>query len=125
MVGVTVNGNDPRAMWEASRDAVERARSGQGPTLLEAKTFRFMGHYFGDPGAYIPKEEYAAALARDPMPAARAEVLKTGAANEAQLAQIQQEIVAELDDALKFATDSSAPELAEIDRDIYAEVVSA
>ncbi len=49
-----------------SREAVERARGGGGPTLLEANTFRFMGHYFGDPGAYIPKEQYAAALARDP-----------------------------------------------------------
>jgi TPP-dependent pyruvate/acetoin dehydrogenase alpha subunit len=125
MVGVTVDGNDPKAMWHAARDAVERARAGKGPTLLEAKTFRFMGHYFGDPGAYIPKEEYAAALARDPMPACRAEVLRTGAATEAQLAQFQQEIVAELDDALKFAMESSVPDLAEIDRDIYAQGVSA
>src|SRR5882757_1480827 len=74
MKGVTVDGNDPQAMWQAARDAVERARAGDGPTLLEATTFRFMGHYFGDPGAYIPKEEYAAALARDPMPIARAVV---------------------------------------------------
>jgi pyruvate dehydrogenase E1 component alpha subunit len=125
MVGVTVDGNDAKAMWHAARDAVERARSGQGPTLLEAKTFRFHGHYFGDPGAYIPKEEYAAALARDPMPATRAEVLRTGTATEAQLTQFQQDIVAELDDALKFAAESSPPELAEIDRDIYAQGVSA
>jgi TPP-dependent pyruvate/acetoin dehydrogenase alpha subunit len=125
MVGVTVNGNDPKAMWHAARDAVERARSGQGPTLLEATTFRFMGHYFGDPGTYIPKEEYAAALARDPMPVCRAEVLKTGAATEAELTQLQQEITAQIDDALKFAAESSAPELAEIDRDIYAQGVSA
>ena len=62
------------------RDAVERARGGGGPTLLEANTFRFKGHYFGDPGAYIPKEEYAAALARDPMPVCRAAVLASGAA---------------------------------------------
>src|SRR5262249_61880818 len=91
MAGVTVNGNDPKAMWHAARDAVERARSGQGPTLLEATTFRFMGHYFGDPGAYIPKEEYAAALARDPMPAARAELLRTGAATAAELTPLDQE----------------------------------
>ena len=84
-----------------------------------------MGHYFGDPGAYIPKDEYAAALARDPMPTCRAAVLKAGAATEAQLAQIQQEIVAELDDALKFAADSSVPDVAEIGRDIYAQEVFA
>jgi len=125
MRGVTVDGNDPQAMWHAAREAVEYARAGNGPTLLEAKTFRFMGHYFGDPGAYIPKEEYAAALARDPMPPCRAAVLRTQAATEAQLAQIQQEIVADIDDAFKFATESSPPELSEIDRDIYAEGVSA
>lgn len=124
MKGVTVDGNDPQAMWQAAGEAVERARSGKGPTLLEATTFRFMGHYFGDPGAYIPKDEYAAALARDPMPIARAALLKSGAATEAQLAGFAQEITAELDDALKFAVESSVPELEEIDRDIYAEGVS-
>jgi len=125
MKGVTVDGNDPQAMWHAARDAVERARSGKGPTLLEATTFRFMGHYFGDPGAYIPKEEYAAALARDPMPIARAAVLKSGAATQAQLEECAREYTAQLDDALTFATESSAPALEEIDRDIYAEGVSA
>jgi acetoin:2,6-dichlorophenolindophenol oxidoreductase subunit alpha len=125
MKGVTVDGNDPQAMWHAARDAVERARSGKGPTLLEATTFRFMGHYFGDPGAYIPKEEYAAALARDPMPITRAGVLKSGVATEAQLEEFAREYTAQLDDALTFAMDSSAPALEEIDRDIYAEGVSA
>jgi pyruvate dehydrogenase E1 component alpha subunit len=125
MKGVTVDGNDPQAMWQAAGAAVERARSGEGPTLLEATTFRFMGHYFGDPGAYIPKEEYAAALARDPMPICRASVLKTGAATEAQLEEFAREYTAQLDDALAFALDSSAPALEEIDRDIYAQGVSA
>jgi acetoin:2,6-dichlorophenolindophenol oxidoreductase subunit alpha len=125
MRGVTVDGNDPRAMWDAAREAVERVRAGEGPTLLEAVTFRFMGHYFGDPGAYIPKEEYAAALARDPMPVCRAAVLQTGAATEAQLAAIDSEFTAEIDDALKFAAESSVPEVAEIDRDIYAQGVTA
>ena len=88
MRGVTVDGNDAQAMWQASREAVERARAGEGPTLLEAITFRFMGHYFGDPGAYIPKDEYAAALARDPMPKTKAAVLQAKAASEAELEAI-------------------------------------
>lgn len=125
MRGVTVNGNDPQAMWQASGEAVQRARSGQGPTLLEAVTFRFMGHYFGDPGPYIPKEEYAAALALDPMPVCRAAVLSTGAATEAQLESMATDIRAQIDAALKFATDASAPEPAEIDIDIYASGVRA
>jgi TPP-dependent pyruvate/acetoin dehydrogenase alpha subunit len=119
MPGVSVNGNDPQAMYEASRQAVARARAGDGPTLLEAKTFRFMGHYFGDPGAYIPKEEYAAALTRDPMPATRAAVLSSGAATEAELEAFAKEINADIDDALQFALDSPFPELSEINIDIY------
>jgi pyruvate dehydrogenase E1 component alpha subunit len=119
MVGVSVDGNDPAAMWHAMRDAVERARSGAGPTLLEANTFRFKGHYFGDPAAYIPKAEYETALARDPMPICRAAVLSSGAATEAQLQALATEINAEIDDALKFAADSPFPDLSEIDTDIY------
>jgi acetoin:2,6-dichlorophenolindophenol oxidoreductase subunit alpha len=120
MRGVTVNGNDAAEMYHASREAVDRARRGEGPTLLEAKTFRFMGHYFGDPGAYIPKAEYAAAQALDPMPATRAAVLASGAATEAQLETFAKEINGEIDDALKFAVDSAPPDLREIDIDIYA-----
>jgi pyruvate dehydrogenase E1 component alpha subunit len=120
MRGVTVDGNDPQAMYEASRAAVERARNGEGPTLLEAKTFRFMGHYFGDPGAYIPKEEYAAALARDPMPITKASVLKANAATEAELEALAKEINAEIEDALQFALDSVPPDVREVDIDIYA-----
>jgi len=120
MRGVTVDGNDAAAMWKASHDAVERARAGEGPTLLEAMTFRFMGHYFGDPGAYIPKDEYAAALARDPMPTCKAALIAAKAASEADLEAIARNINAEIDDAVKFAADSSPPDPAEIDRDIFA-----
>src|SRR5262245_41416286 len=119
MRGVTVDGNDAEAMWRASREAVERARAGEGPTLLEAKTFRFMGHYFGDPGAYIPKEEYQAALARDPMPRCRAAVIASGAATEQQLEALQRELAREIEAALKFAVESPTPDPREIDIDIY------
>jgi pyruvate dehydrogenase E1 component alpha subunit len=119
MRGVTVDGNDPEAMWRASGEAVARARAGEGPTLLEAKTFRFMGHYFGDPGAYSPKEEYQAALARDPMPRCRAAVIASGAATEEQLNARQRELAAQIEDALKFAVDSPAPDAREIETDIY------
>ena len=120
MTGVTVDGNDAEAMWRAAGEAVERARKGEGPTLLEARTFRFMGHYFGDPGAYIPKEEYAAATARDPMPACRAAVLRAGVASEADLVACEQQINREIDEALAFAAESPVPDVREIERDIYA-----
>lgn len=125
MRGVSVDGNDPAAMWRASREAVERARAGEGPTLLEASTFRFMGHYFGDPGTYIPKAEYAAALTRDPMPRCRAAVLESKAASEAELTAMAAEINAEIDAAVQFAQESSPPDPAEIDKDIYATGVPA
>ncbi len=125
MKGVTVNGNDPEAMWLAARDAVARARAGDGPTLLEAKTFRFMGHYFGDPGAYIPKDEYAAALARDPMPIARAKLIEMGAATEADFVALEEKIGGELDEAVQFAIDSPPPDIEEINKDIYAGGVAA
>ena len=125
MPGITVDGNDPAAMWHASREAVERARSGGGPTLLEALTFRFHGHYFGDAAAYIPKEELQAAMARDPMPLLRAAVIASGAATEADLDALSQDITAQIDDALKFAADSPTPQLDEINRDIYAPGVPA
>jgi acetoin:2,6-dichlorophenolindophenol oxidoreductase subunit alpha len=79
-----------------------------------------MGHYFGDPGAYIPKDEYAAELARDPMPACKAALLASKAASEADLEAIARQINADIDDAVKFAADSSPPDPAEIEQDIYA-----
>jgi acetoin:2,6-dichlorophenolindophenol oxidoreductase subunit alpha len=114
-----VNGNDPEAMWRASGEAVARARAGEGPTLIEAKTFRFMGHYFGDPGAYIPKEEYDDHMSRDPMPIARVAVLSGGAATEAELDAYDAEVNALIDEALQFAADSPFPDVGEIDIDVY------
>jgi acetoin:2,6-dichlorophenolindophenol oxidoreductase subunit alpha len=119
MPGVTVDGNDAEAMWRASGEAVARARAGEGPTLIEAKTFRFMGHYFGDPGAYIPKEEYEAHLAKDPMPKTRAAVLASGIATEADLEKYDAEVNAQIEEALQFAADSPFPDVGEIDIDVY------
>src|ERR1700722_16925375 len=109
MPGEKVDGNDPVAMWTAMRDAVARARSGGGPTLIEAVTFRFSGHNFGDPGTYIPAEEMAEALARDPVPAFRARLISEGAATEAELVAIEEAIGKEVDDAAEFAFASAYP----------------
>lgn len=119
MVGVSVNGNDAEEMWTAMRDAAARARAGDGPTLLEANTFRYMGHYFGDPAAYIPKEELEAEMANDPMVRIRQQVLDSGAASEADLEALQSEIEAEFEAAVAFAKESPEPELDEVYKDIY------
>lgn len=119
MVGVKVNGNDAEEMWTAMRDAVNRARAGDGPTLIEAMTFRYMGHYFGDQAPYIPKEELAAEMAKDPMVTIRQQVLDSGVATEADLDAIRAEIDAEFDAAVEFAKASPEPELDEVFKDVY------
>jgi TPP-dependent pyruvate/acetoin dehydrogenase alpha subunit len=125
MPGVTVDGNDPLAMYAAARDAIERARSGSGPTLIEAMTFRFHGHVFGDMDGYMRKGEKDAAMARDPVPAFRAWLIREGHAGESELAGIEAVIEKELDAAVEFALSSPDPELAELRRDVFAEELPA
>jgi len=122
--GVQVDGNDPVAMYGAAREAIDRARRGEGPTLIEARTFRFSGHVYGDDGHYIPKEEYAAALARDPVPAMRQMLLDRGIASAAQLEEIETAIEREVDEAVDFALSSPVPDVAELGRDVYAAVAA-
>ena len=124
MAGVTVDGNDPSAMCQAAAEAIDRARRGDGPTLIEAMTYRFFGHYFGDSIDYMPKEEYEAALAADPVPAFRARLIADGTASEEELATIEKRIESALDDAVEFANSSPYPDLAEIGLDVYAEEVA-
>lgn len=120
MPGVTVNGNDPDEMYGAARVAVERARAGEGPTLIEALTFRFNGHLVGDAAKYIPGEELAAAKAKDPVPALRKRLIREGVASEEQLAAIDGEIAARIDVAVREAFASDAPDLVELKRDVFA-----
>jgi TPP-dependent pyruvate/acetoin dehydrogenase alpha subunit len=119
--GVTVDGNDPLAVYDAAAVAIARARAGDGPTLIEAKTFRFNGHLVGDPGDYIPKEEYAAAVAADPFPRYRRYLLDGGFADAAELDGIDADVAAEIDAAVEFALASPVPDLAELRRDVFAD----
>ena len=124
--GVLVDGNDPEAMFAAASEAVARARRGDGPTLIEARTFRFEGHNYGDPGHYISKELYAEKLAADPVPALRALVLERAIAGEQALVAMEAEIDAEIADAVEFAQSSPYPDDSEMLRDVFAkELVSA
>ena len=121
MPAVRVNGNDPDAMYTAAREAVERARSGGGPTLIEAMTFRFHGHVFGDADAYMDKAQKQAAIAADPVPALRARLIAENVASEAELAAIEAQIERDIDEAVEFALASPFPDLSELTRDVYAE----
>ncbi len=121
MVGVSVNGNDPEAMWTAMRDAIDRARAGDGPTLLEANTFRFSGHYFGDPSTYIPKEEMAEALANDPIVKVREQIVAAGIATDEEIDAMKAAFEAEVEEAIQFAKDSPVIDVSEVTTDVYGD----
>ena len=125
MASISVDGNDPAEMFRTSSEAVARARAGEGPTLIEARTFRFEGHNYGDPGHYIPKAEYEEALANDPVPRFRAMLIDNGHADEARLSAIETRIASDIDDAVEFALASPWPEKDELRRDVFAQELAA
>jgi len=121
MPGVTVDGNDPIALWKVARQAIERARSGAGPTLIEAKTFRFNGHTLGDPSEYIPKDVMSAARQRDPIVCYRKSLLDRGIADEALLTGIVKTLSDDVNEAMTFALNAPWPVEQELARDTYQE----
>jgi pyruvate dehydrogenase E1 component alpha subunit len=122
--GIAVDGNEPSAMWAAAQAAVSRAREGGGPTLVEARTFRFRGHLLGDDSHYIPKDEMARAVASDPLPRFRNWLIEQGHADEASLRAIEAANQREIEEAVEFALASPYPDVAELNRDVYAEVAA-
>lgn len=109
MPGVTVDGNDVLAVYEATRAAAERARSGGGPTLIEGKTYRQRGHYEGDPMVYRSKAEIDAWKGRDPVGAFRHRLLAEAGLPEDEIIAIEREVQASLDEAVAFAGASPRP----------------
>jgi TPP-dependent pyruvate/acetoin dehydrogenase alpha subunit len=108
--GVQVDGMDVMAVAAVVSPAVERARSGRGPTLIECKTYRFLGHSKSDQRVYRSKEEEAAWRERDPIARLRATLLEQGLATAAELDAIAREALAAVDDAVSFAQRSPFPE---------------
>ena len=120
MPGVRVDGNDPVAVAEALAEAVGRARTGEGPTLLECVTFRFRGHYFGDRMKYIPKEQLETAKAADPVPRFRNRLIDAGTCTDDELSGIDEGALTAVEEALKAVMAADAPMIDELDRDVYA-----
>lgn len=119
MRSVTVDGNDVDEMFAAVSEAIEIARASHGPTLLEANTFRFRGHNFGDDNAYIPAEEMEEAKVNDPLPRLRELLVARGIADEVTLQAIDDGILAEVEDARDFAVESAMPPVSELGTDVY------
>jgi pyruvate dehydrogenase E1 component alpha subunit len=121
---IVVDGNDVEAVWEVARRTLERARSGEGPSLVEAVTYRHGGHSRADPGKYRPDDEVAAWKARDPIPAQRTRLVEAGV-DEAQLAAIEEETRARVKAAEDEARAAPEPSPDVIETQVWADGGSA
>ncbi len=121
---IIVDGNDVDAVFEVASAAIARARAGEGPSMIEAKTYRQAGHSRADPGKYRPDEEVAEWLAKDPIPMYHARLLAEGA-TEAQLAEIDREVAAMVDLATQEAKDGAIPSADLVFKDVWADGGSA
>jgi pyruvate dehydrogenase E1 component alpha subunit/2-oxoisovalerate dehydrogenase E1 component alpha subunit len=118
--GETVDGNDVVAVYAAARIAVERARAGGGPTLVEAKTYRMKGHAEHDGQAYVPREELEEWRRRDPIERYAERLIGAGDATPSGLETIDREISAELDRDVEYAEKCPSPSAEHVPTGVYA-----
>ena len=118
--GVTVDGQDLRAVHAAAGEAVRRAREGSGPTLLEALTYRYMGHSRFEPSSYRTKEEVAQWKERDPLVLFRRVLLDELGVAETEIAAVETAVAAAIEDAVSFAEKSPDPRPDDWKRYIFA-----
>lgn len=119
--GMTVDGNDPLAVYLAIREAAARARRGDGPSLIEAKTYRYKGHSKSDKQAYRTRDEVNEWIdARDPIKRFSSLLVTAGIINEAEAQTIRDNAVGIIDSAVEFSEASPAPDIASILEGVYA-----
>lgn len=118
--GVVVDGNDVLAVYEAVSEAVKRARGGDGPSLIECKTYRWRGHFEGDACVYRDESELQDWVKKDPVKRFEEKLLAQGIVTEEKAEQIRQSIAKELEEAVAFAEQSPLPDPAEVLEDVYA-----
>lgn len=121
MAGVEVDGMDVLAVRAVAQEAIERARAGEGPTLIEALTYRFRGHSLADPDELRSKEEKEFWFPRDPIKKLAAYLTEQNLVNSEELKEIDRKIQETIDDAVKFAETSPEPDPSELHRYIFAE----
>jgi len=119
--GVTVDGMDVVTVHDAATSAVERARSGRGPTLLECDTYRFIGHSRSDTRGYRSREEEEAWKQRDPLRRLADQLRQLGHATDDELQQIADEVAEELEHAAQFAKSSPSPAPEDCLKHVFAE----
>jgi acetoin:2,6-dichlorophenolindophenol oxidoreductase subunit alpha len=120
MPGVVVDGNDALAVYASAVEARARAVAGDGPTLIEYKTYRWRGHGESDIQHYQPKEEIAAWQATCPIPKLRGDMLAQGLISADELQEMESRIDAVVQDAIRFAEESPYPEPHEALEDLFA-----
>ena len=121
---IIVDGNDVDAVYEVAERAMTRARAGEGPSLIEALTYRHGGHSRADPGKYRPDAEVAEWMAKDPIPMYHARLLAEGA-TEAQLVEIELSVAAQVDQATEEAKAGPIPGADLLMKDVWADGGSA
>ncbi|MBI2914725.1 MAG: pyruvate dehydrogenase (acetyl-transferring) E1 component subunit alpha [Firmicutes bacterium] len=121
--GVSVDGNDVVSVYEAAGRAVRRARSGEGPTLIECRTYRTVGHHQGDPGTdYRTREEVEEWKARCPIKRLSGDLLSQGWTTGEELSRVEEAVRIEIEDAVEFARKSPWPEPQEATAHVYGGV---
>jgi TPP-dependent pyruvate/acetoin dehydrogenase alpha subunit len=119
--GVTIDGNDVVQVWNTTREALDRARRGDGPTLIEMKTYRWFGHSDIDPADYRSEEEVQTWMDRDPIPRYAGYLREKGLLDEETLAATQERVRKEVEEAIEFAEASARPGPEDYLSEVYAE----
>ena len=119
--GEIVDGNDVLAVWAASRRAIERARAGDGPTLIECKTFRMTGHSAHDKADYVPSELFELWEERCPIRRLERDLVKGGIMTASAIEEMQRQIIADIDEAVRIAEQDPYPEPEDCLRGVYEE----
>ncbi|WP_207260167.1 thiamine pyrophosphate-dependent dehydrogenase E1 component subunit alpha [Desulfovibrio sp. Huiquan2017] len=120
MPGVVVDGNDVLAVYEAVSEAVKRARNGEGPSLIECKTYRWRGHFEGDACTYRCTEELEEWMAKDPIPRFEAKLVEGKTLTQKEADKIKESIAKEVAEAVAFAKESPMPATSALMDDVYA-----
>lgn len=118
--GVTVDGNDVYTVYEAAEEAINRAKAGQGPTLIECKTYRHLGHWTGDPQVYRTREDVEWWMEnKDPIKLMREEILENKVMTSEELDAIEEEAKLEADHAAEYAINSPEPDPVHVMDDVF------
>lgn len=121
MPGIHVDGMDVLKVREVAMEAVERARKGEGPTLIEAETYRFRGHSLADPDELRSKEEKDHYAKRDPITQLKNYMLKNGLATEGEITSLERSVEEEVEDCVAFSDESPKPDMSQLLENVFAD----